>query len=271
MEKHLIALDLDGTLLYDWATLKEETKEYLKKLKAQGHELVIATGRPYRSSIRFYDELELDTPLINYNGGLITWRNNPDFEEVNIVVDRDAVIDIFKKNADYIDNAFCEIRDDIYLIKRTEEIEDMLHYFNGAQLYTGPFEETLPQDQGTNGFIIVANEGQGHLIEEYVARTYPDKLLTRNWGNEHKFIIELYTPKTNKGLAIKHVADTLSIKRENIIAFGDGDNDVEMLEFAGKGVAMKNARAQLLEVADVRLPHTNQENGIEKFLKKYFK
>ncbi len=271
MKKHLIALDLDGTLLYDWLTLKDETKEYLMELKEHGHKLVIATGRPYRSSVKYHQLLELDTPLINYNGGLITWKDNPDFEEVNVLVDRDAVLDIFENTKQYIHNAFCEIKDDIYVLEHTDEIHDYLHYFNGAKLFTGEFKKTLPTNQGTNGFIIIANQGEGHLIEEYVAKHYPDKLLTRNWGSDQQYIIELYTPKTNKGLAIKHVADTLGIDRQNIIAFGDGSNDIEMLEYAGTGVAMKNAREELKAVADVTLPFSNTENGIEQFLKRYFK
>ncbi len=269
MKKQLIALDLDGTLLYDWQTLKDETKTYLMDLKSQGHSIVIATGRPYRSSIGHYETLQLDTPLINYNGGLITWRNNPDFEEVNVTVDRDAVIEIFKHNEAYINNAFCEIRDDIYVMENTDEIQPLLHFFNGARLFTGKFEDTLPKNKGTNGFIIIANKNQGQYIEAYVAKHYPNKLMTRNWGSDYEFIIELYTPKTNKGVALKHVAQTLGFEREDIIAFGDGHNDIEMLEYAGTGVAMNNAHEALLEVADFHLKETNQENGIEKFLKKY--
>jgi len=268
MKKYLIALDLDGTLLYDWQTLKDETKDFLMDVKSKGHELVIATGRPYRSSIEYYNRLELDTPLINYNGGLITWKNNPEFEEVNVTVDRDAVIDIFNKNEAYIRNAFCEIKDDIYVMENTEEIQPLLHFFNGARLFSGSFEETLPKDEGANGFIIVANKHQGQHIEEYVKKHYPNKLMTRNWGNEYEFIIELYTPKTNKGIALKHVADTLGFKREDVIAFGDGHNDIEMLEYAGTGIAMNNAHEELLKVADIHLKESHQENGIEKYLKK---
>ncbi len=268
MKKHLIALDLDGTLLYDWLTLDEGTRDYLNKLKEKGHHLVIATGRPYRSSIRFYEQLELDTPLINYNGGLITRPGDPAFDEVNILVNRDAVVDIFKNNKEHIDNAFCEIKDDIYLFKESEDIVELLHFFNGATMKIGAFDETLPG--GTNGFIIVAKENQGQFIEEYVTKHYPGELMTRNWGSEYRFIIELYTPKTNKGRALRYVADYLGVEQDHIIAFGDGNNDLEMLEFAGTGVAMNNAREELKEVADVVSPHTNQERAIENFLDEYF-
>ena len=57
MKQYLIVLDLDGTLLSDWQTISETTKNYLKDLSKQGHKVVIATGRPFRSSERFYDDI----------------------------------------------------------------------------------------------------------------------------------------------------------------------------------------------------------------------
>ena len=265
MKRHLIALDLDGTLLYDWATLDEKTKQYLKHIKSLGHELVIATGRPHRSSIRYYDALELDTPLINYNGGLITWESNPDFEEVSIRLDRDKVVDIFTKNADNIENAFCEIKDDIYLLEESEDIVDLLHFFGAAKLHVGAFSDTLPED--TNGCIIVAKKGHAQAVEDYVAKHYEGEIMTRNWGNEYRSVLELFSPLTNKGRALAHVANTLGIPRERTIAFGDGHNDLELLEYANIGVAMKNSHPDLKAVADIISPFTNKEHAIVKFLK----
>lgn len=265
MKRHLIALDLDGTLLYDWATLDEKTQDYLKHIKSLGHKLVIATGRPHRSSIRYYDALELDTPLINYNGGLITWECNPEFEEVSIRLDRDKVVDIFTKNQDKIENAFCEIKDDIYLLEESEDIVDLLHFFGAAKLHVGAFKDTLPED--TNGCIIIAEDGKGQAVEEYVAAHYEGEIMTRNWGDDHRSVIELFSPRTNKGRALEHVAKTLGIPRERTIAFGDGHNDLELLEFAKIGVAMKNSHPDLKKVADIISPYTNKEHAIVRFLK----
>src|SRR5277367_1509155 len=72
-EKHLIIVDLDGTILNkDFATLNPENKETLQKLKAQGHCICIATGRNYLSALPFYQEIGLDTFLITYNGSYIS-------------------------------------------------------------------------------------------------------------------------------------------------------------------------------------------------------
>ena len=72
MRKYLIALDLDGTILYDFDTISDELSAFLLRVQQDGHRIVIATGRPYRSSKFAYERFRLDTPIINYNGGLIT-------------------------------------------------------------------------------------------------------------------------------------------------------------------------------------------------------
>lgn len=267
MKKYLIALDLDGTLLSDWQTMSPQTKEYLKDLSKQGHKVVIATGRPFRSSEKFYDELELDTPIINYNGGLVTNKHNPNFKPYSLTIPKEHVIDIFESNKVVIRNAFGEIGDDIYLYKDTEEIRPLLHYFNGASLTVGNFDETLEND--TNGFLIVAEKGYANQIEDYVAANYKDKVLSRNWGHHYNFVIELHTPETTKGAGLKYVADHLGFKPEDIIAFGDAHNDIEMLQYAGTGVAMINAQDVLKGYADVITTHSNTENGIVKFLKNF--
>jgi Cof subfamily protein (haloacid dehalogenase superfamily) len=268
MNKYLIAIDLDGTLLQDWETVSKETIEYLKSLKAQGHEIVLATGRPFRSSEEYYDLLELKTPLINYNGGLVTNKSDLSFKGYSLTVNKEDVLHIFEHTRQYIHNAFGEVKDDIYLLENTTEIQPLLHNFNGARLFVGEFNKILNDD--TNGFIIIANKGQGHHIEEFIQDNYKDKVLCRNWGNEYRYIIELFTPESNKGQALEYVANHLGFDRENIIAIGDGHNDIEMLEYAGTGVAMKNAHESLLPYADYITEYPNHEDGLIKFLQNFF-
>jgi Cof subfamily protein (haloacid dehalogenase superfamily) len=269
MKKYLIALDLDGTLLKDWESMSDETIEYLKEIQKQGHEIVIATGRPFRSSEAFHKQLGLTTPIINYNGGLVSSKHDDTFEGYSITVDFDSIHDIFETSKDIIENAFGEIEDDIFLWKDTEEIQPLLHNFNGARLFVGEFKDILARP--TNGFIIIAKQGKGDKIQEYIRANYTDKLLCRNWGEKYNFIIELYTPETNKANALDHVRRHLGFEQDQIIAFGDGDNDVEMIQYAGRGVAMQNARNVLKEVADEITEYSNKEDGIMKHLKKILK
>ncbi|RKJ32644.1 HAD-IIB family hydrolase, partial [Butyricicoccus sp. 1XD8-22] len=76
MEKHLIVLDLDGTLLTDTQTISEKTKQTIMKAKEAGHQVMIATGRPFRASQLYYNELMLTTPIVNFNGALVHHPKN---------------------------------------------------------------------------------------------------------------------------------------------------------------------------------------------------
>ena len=268
MNKKLIAIDLDGTLLFDWETVTEETVAYLQELKSKGHILVIATGRPYRSSIDFYEKIGLDTPIINYNGGLVTNKNDASFVDYSLSIEKEHILDIFSHTQKYIENAFCEIKDDIYLLKEDERIEPLLHNFNGAKLHVGEFEDTLPGP--TNGFIIIAKKNQGQEIEKYIEKHHKEAVLSRNWGNEYRYIIEVFTPETNKGNALEYVANYYQINQEDIIAFGDAHNDLEMLQYAGKGVAMANASDEVKAAADEITTYPNTENGLIKHLQTIF-
>ena len=269
MDKYLIALDLDGTILYDFDSLSESLSDFMKEVQNQGHKIVIATGRPYRSSKFVYDRFDLDTPIINYNGGLITHPRNPDFKRINYTVDKDVIIDIFDKNIEHIRNAFCEVRDAIYLHKDEKTIEPLLHVKGSTKLSVGPFKETLDDDP--NGAIIIGKQGRGKIIKEYIDTTYSGNILSRIWdlSGEYDSIIEVFTPQSNKGEALKYVADYLGFDRKQVIAIGDGHNDIEMLEYANLGVAVRNAHPDLIKVADIVLEHTSHENAVYRFLSEY--
>lgn len=266
MNKYLIAIDLDGTILYDFDSLSEELCAYIHRVQAAGHRVVIATGRPFRSSKFIYERFHLDTPIINYNGGLITHPLIPDFEVVNYTIRKEAIIDIFESNVDHIRNAFSEVKDAIYLYQEEKAIEPLLH-MNGASLIKiGHLKDTLTDDP--NGFIIIGKEGQGKYIADYVHKKYQGEVLARIWDlkGEYDSIVEIYTKESNKGKGLAYVAQKLGFSHEDVIAIGDGHNDIEMLQYAHLGVAVKNSHPDLLKVADIVLPHTSKEDAVRIFL-----
>lgn len=267
MTRYLIALDLDGTLLADWRTISPATISYLRRLSEVGHTIVIATGRPFRSSEMFYDQLGLTTPIINYNGGLITNKHDPDFPSFNLSIPRDRIIDIHKRNEHIIENAFGEVLDDIYLWKDTDKIRPLLHYFNGATLTVGPIDEILSHDP--NGFLVVCHSGLAHQLEADIEQRYQGQLLARNWGADYDHVVEIYTPDTSKGRGLAYVAEHLGFEQEDIIAFGDAHNDIEMLQYAGWGVAMQNAQDVLKEHADDITDRPNTEDGLIDYLDRF--
>ena len=89
----MIALDLDGTLLNNESQLSDYTIDVIQKVKKAGHTVLIATGRPYRMAEKFYRQLQLDTPMINFNGSLTHIPGKQwDFEQ-KILIDKQYLID----------------------------------------------------------------------------------------------------------------------------------------------------------------------------------
>lgn len=269
MTKYLFALDLDGTLLYDFDTVDESVCDFMKSIQALGHKVVIATGRPYRSSRFIYERFGLDTPIINYNGGLVTHPHDPEFPVVNITLDKQYIIDIFENNVDLIRNAFSEVKDNIYLFHDEVAIEPLLHKTPDSTLFLGHLKDTLKVNP--NGFIIIGKQGTGKKIKAYVDQKYQGTVLARLWNIEGEFdsIIEIYTPENNKGKALRHVADYLGIPREHIVAIGDGHNDIEMITYAGHGVAVKGSHPDLMQVANEILEFGPRDNAVVKFITRF--
>lgn len=268
MNKKLIAIDLDGTALYDMYTITNETVETLNEVRKLGHEVVISTGRAFRSTIDFYNKLNLKTPIINYNGALISINNGNGFDLVEKFINHKHINDIFVKNKSHINNAFCEHINDYYVYNYDSVVKKLLNpdYSNGT-LYEGNLDETLKTDP--NGFIIIAHENKGHLIEKYIKDNFKGEIDCRNWGGNNKHVIEVFTIDTSKGIALEYVAKLLGFEMKDVIAFGDAENDIDMIKRAGLGVVMDNATAEVKAYSDDIAPH-HQKDGVSQYLKKYF-
>lgn len=262
---YLIAVDLDGTLVTGFDNYDKVSFELLKEL-ANTNYVVIATGRPYRSSKYYYDLLNLKTPIINYNGALIHHPTDAVFEKAKITIDRKIVYDLIEDNKDILINVFCEIEDEIFLWKDNEEIKPYLH-LDGGILSTGNLNKILKGDP--NGAIVLSKLGTEKKLTDYINNKYHGTLNIRFWNANEITVSEIYSPLTSKGNALKVVANYYNIPNDKIIAIGDGHNDIEMIEFAKVGVAMGNCHPDLLKVANERAKSV-EDHGVYHFLKKYF-
>ena len=143
MDKHLIALDLDGTLLRDDKTISDKTKKVISKAKEQGHVVMIATGRPFRSSEMYYHELNLDTPIVNFNGAFVhhpkdrNWGIHHSPLEISVAKD---IVDACSSFEFY--NIIAEVIDDVYLHYHDEKLLDLFS-FGDPHITTGDLRKFL--------------------------------------------------------------------------------------------------------------------------------
>ena len=262
MNEHLIVLDLDGTLLTDEKKISALTKETLLKAKEAGHQVMIATGRPYRASQLYYQELSLTTPIVNFNGALIHHPKNPMWKTIHTTVNLSVVHDVVESVHKYeYDNLIAEVMDDVYLHREDEGVLQLLHMVN-PNILTGDLKNTLKEDP--TSLLIQADDVNTPIIRKHLQDVHAELIEHRRWGAPFP-IIEIVHKGLSKAVGIDYIAKEMGIPRERIIAFGDEDNDLEMIEYAGVGVAMSNGIDDLKSIAN-EITLSNNEDGIGKFL-----
>lgn len=262
---YLIAVDLDGTLIQGFDNYDKKSFEYLKEIAINNY-VVIATGRPFRSSKYYYDILNLNTPIINYNGALVFHPNDDSFSKRMITVSKETIIKIFNDNKNIISNIFCEIEDEIFLYREEKEINSYLH-LDGGNLHIGDFEKILYDDP--NGAICFSKKENEKILEEYIKDTFKGSLKIRFWDDENYCVGEIYNPLTNKGNGINKIISFYNIPFEKTIAIGDGHNDIELFENVNIGVAMANSHKDLIQCSKY-VTTTVKEHGVYNFLKSFF-
>jgi 5-amino-6-(5-phospho-D-ribitylamino)uracil phosphatase len=262
---HLIVLDLDGTLLKDDKTISAKTKVTIQKAKENGHLVMIATGRPYRASEMYYRELGLTTPIVNFNGAFVHHPLHNDWGMFH----HPLSIDITKEIVDAchqfnFHNIIAEVMDEVYFHYHDEKLLDIFSLGNPT-ITTGDLRKFL-QDSPTC-LLIHASEKDVTSIREHLNKVHAEVIDHRRWAAPWH-VIEIVKSGLNKAVGIKKVADYYGIPNERIIAFGDEDNDLEMIEYAGIGVAMGNGIAPLKAIAN-EITGTNEEDGVANFLQSY--
>ncbi|MDF2557420.1 MAG: phosphatase [Bacillales bacterium] len=266
MEKHLIALDLDGTLLNHKQEITLKTKKVLQYLIEEGHEVMIATGRPPRSSIEFYEEIGMKTPMINFNAAYISHPLDKNFPVFHSPLEMEIVKEIIHGIEGFnLSNVIVEVVDDVYIHAHDEKLINIFLMGN-PQLTIGDIRENLQNNP--TAMLIHTKEDNYTDIRSHLTKNFSDIIDHRTWAAPWN-VIEIIQKGISKGDGVTKVADYLNIARENVIAFGDEDNDLEMLQWAGTGVAMANGIDQVKEVANA-VTLTNNEEGVASFLIDYF-
>ncbi len=267
MTPYLIVLDLDGTIMQDFNTYDLETFDYLRELQKKGHIIMLATGRPFRSSYFIYELLQLNTPLINYNGARVTNPKDPTFPVTDLRIDKDDLIEIIEHIKPHLVNVFCEIIDDIYVMNYNDEIHPFLHV-DGGILHVGEIKDILPGNP--NGALFFIKKNHIKSFEDYINKKYTGKLLSRYWTIDNYHIVEIYNPLVDKKTGFLEAIKYYKIPLNHTIAIGDGHNDIGLIKSAHIGVAMGNAHPDLIKVANFTTDDCNHQ-GVLKFLKSFFK
>lgn len=267
MKPHLIAVDLDGTLLTDDKKISKRNQSVLSRLRELGHKVVIATGRPYRASSQYYQELLLDSPMVNFNGAFVHHPTAPaTFTTIHSPLDKHTAKTIIETcEALQVKNMMVEVMDTYYLRHLNRGFAEEFT-INHPPADSGHLDQLI-QNEPTS-ILIHPDDDQHHSIKQLLASAHAEVIEQRSWGAPWH-IIEIIKAGLNKAVGLKEIASHYNIAQEQVIAFGDEDNDFEMLEYAGCGVAMGNGIAGLQAIANEQTD-TNENDGVAAFLQDYF-
>ncbi|MFC7371777.1 Cof-type HAD-IIB family hydrolase [Fictibacillus iocasae] len=260
---YLIALDLDGTLLKDNKTISRKTKELLFLAMQQGHHVCISTGRPYRSSSMYYKELGLRSPIVNFNGAFVHHPHDVSFGIHHSPLELETAKRIIRTCEEFnVKNIMAEVIDDVYL-KDHDEVIVSTFIMDQNPPQTGNLHHILNEDP--TALLIHPEDHHIGELRDHLEKMHAEVIDHRIWAAPWN-IIEIVRTGMNKAVGLKKVADYYNVPRDRVIAFGDEDNDLEMIEYAGHGVAMGNAIPELKQLSNA-VTETNERDGIALYLK----
>ncbi|MDZ7835334.1 MAG: Cof-type HAD-IIB family hydrolase [Alkalibacterium sp.] len=269
MKRKLIALDLDGTTLNDHSEISQRTKKTLTRLRNDGHIVSIVTGRPYRNSYYYYKQLELDTPIVNFNGA---WLHNPaDLSwryGYHKTLSKDLALSMLSlKTNPEVQLIAAESRSDIYIEGEYEPYPDF--FPEGIHMSKQLRPEILLEDPTSVGVFTVTRQYQPE-IEQKIIDTYKNSVEVRMWGGDTP-CLEVVAAGVQKAMGLERIARSYNLNRSDIIAFGDQENDFEMIQYAGHGVVMSNGSDRLKKISNDITYKNNHEDGLSDYLERYFK
>lgn len=258
----LIAVDMDDTVLNSKLEMTEYTRNTIKAAIRKGICLTFATGRMYRSCRPFAEELGLDVPLITYNGALIKQAKS---EKVilhqPVPLSTAQKIVAWAERANYYVQAY--VHDKLYVRKLCDEALFYSKLANVEVFEVGDLSGFL--SEAPTKLLLVAEEDNILKVERELKELCGSAVhLTRSKPT----FLEILHPVVSKGNALAHLAGMLGFGRQEVMAIGDGCNDIEMLEYAGVSVAMGNAHPYVKAQADF-VTASNEEDGAAKAIERF--
>ncbi len=229
----------------------------------RGVKLVIASARPPRSVRQIYSLLKLDTPQINYNGALI-WDEPGRRALFHCPLPGYLVAEMVDVVRDWFDDVIvsCENLDRWY----TDRHDDA-HTTETGRMFKpdviAPLDEFIYND--TTKLMFLADPQVISRLETILYKAFGDQVLILQTDDN---LLQIMSPDAGKSTALQWVADHYHIPMQQVMALGDAPNDVGMLQLAGVGVAMDNAKPMVKAVANWIAP-TNNDHGVHAALVRY--
>ncbi len=262
---HIVASDLDGTLLSPDHTLSPFARETLQLLTRKGVHFVFATGRHYLDVGQMRDSLGIDAFMITSNGARV---HNTDGELVfSPNLDEEIARELFAIQYDHPHIYTNVYRDEEWFLNRERPEEE--DFFRESNFFYQVYQPgSLPTDGISKVFFTCSDPGHLEPLEQAFIARWGDRI---NVSFSLPTCLEVMAGGVSKGHALDAVAKSLGYSLQECIAFGDGMNDKEMLSMAGKGCVMSNSHQRLKDILpELEVIGSNADLAVPKYLRELF-
>jgi Cof subfamily protein (haloacid dehalogenase superfamily) len=258
----LLACDLDRTLIAEDVVLRPRTRRALRAALAAGIRVLVVTGRMFQSVRPYVLEAGIEDPVVCYQGAVVADPRTGEFlrhEPIPLELAREAVAAIeaegFQLNV-YVD-------DELYVARATPDAERYAGFQNLELHEVGDVLAWL--ERPPTKLVSIGDPDALDGLEERMKRAFGDRLFI---ARSLPYFLEFAQAGVTKGTGLRFAVEHLGLSLERTVGFGDGENDVELLETAGYGVAVETAHPRLHAVADAFCPPAEEE-GVAQVIEAY--
>lgn len=258
----LLVVDIDGTIAGKSNNIRETVKQAIFAAQSRGVQVAVATGRMYRSALRFHRDIGSNLPLISYQGA---WIQDPASQKMlrHQPLSKQTALELLEHFQEPHLRSLLSvnfyINDQLYVPEITAATRLYAQRSGIQPIAITDLRRDIPGEP-TKVLALCENPGVlDGLLSSMRERYTPAELyLTRSVAT----FFEATHPLVNKGAAVQYIAeDLLGLQPENVMAIGDNFNDVEMISYAGVGVAMGNAPSEVKAGANWVAPDV-EEDGV---------
>jgi len=270
--KQLYITDLDHTFLNSNQKVSNFSKDIWNSI-SQKARLTVATARSFAKIEEFFDGMVLNSPLILLDGALLV---TPQKEIIDIKpMDKSLVDEIIYESKKFDIEPFLLTMDNRESLSEAFIIPKKMNSYQSTLIderYTYDprlrREESIKAPKDTLKVVYMGDKTSLSLLVEQLKKIFGSSIETK-LAPEHYmgcWFLTILHPLGDKSNAIKQLSEYLNIPLEQTTVFGDNINDIGMFKIAGTSVAVNNALDEVKKEATVILPHTNNEDGVAKYL-----
>ncbi len=253
MKEKMIAIDLDGTLALDNSYLSPYTIQGIQKIaNLKDYQVIITTGRTWLGTKAIYDACQLTTPVVLYSGAYVLIPHSHQILQ-DVRIEKDFLMSL-------LENEYFLSLLETLIIEYDVQVLRLDHVSQLSKQEIQKFKEKI--NFVPTSLVLAVNQGKNQeLMKSFIAQS--QTYAYRYWGSVYG---EVYHQNLSKKEGIDKVLNYYHATQKDLIFFGDGQNDIEILQYAHTGVAMLNAKEYIQKVADEVTEFSNNEDGVIKHL-----